>query len=230
MFSSIRKQSPCKIHIFGDSFADPDWNQPHDCNFLWPEQLAKKYHVTNCALKGTGPEYSLQKMHSTPAEENCACVFFVSDPNRLYLHNFWKHDQEQVHILDVAAKRIRHPGYMFVKQLYEHYLVDEMHSLRAAQTVAAINSLGTKYKRTLIFTIGDLPLELRLDPSVTFVNHSLIDISEREWIQSHNGNPYMDARPNHFSEVNHQVMYQSIVDWLEQGTVPDVSRFHQSIV
>jgi hypothetical protein len=219
------------LYIYGDSFADPNWNIKHNCNFVWPVEIAKRYNVKNFALKGTGPEYSLQclmETHSVPKDS--VCIFVVSDVNRMNLHNFWKHDQEQVHILDVAAKRIKHPGYMFVRQLYDHYLTDHTHLLRTAQSIAGVNSLSSKFARTLILTIAPVPVDLRLDSSVDFVNHGLLDLSEAEWQQDKGGDPYVDTRPNHFSEPNHRVMLDLLARWVDQETVPDVAQFHQAIV
>lgn len=217
------------VYIYGDSFADPHWGMPHDCDFVWPEAIAKRYKTHNHALKGTGPEYSIQRLIETDPVPNSVCVFVVSDPNRLNLQNFWKHDQEQVHLLDVAAKRIRHPGYMFVRQLFDHYLTDSSHAARTAAAIGAVNSLSKKYQRVLIMSIAPVLLQLRLDPSVCFVNHGLLDLSEAEWSVSRGGDPYVDNRPNHFSEPNHRVMFDCLVEWIDHGTPPDVSRFLQAI-
>jgi hypothetical protein len=218
------------LYIYGDSFADPEWNMQHDCEFVWPVEIQKQYTVNNYALKGTGPEYSLQRMIETVnVPKDSVCVFVVSDVNRMNLQNFWKHDQEQVHILDVAAKRIKHPGYMFVRQLYEHYLVDHTYTQRTAQIISAVNSLGSKFARTLIMPIAPVPVELRLDPSVTFFNHGLLDLSEAEWRLDRGIDPYVDNRPNHFSEPNHRVMLDSLVKWIDQGVVPDAAAFAQAI-
>lgn len=221
------------VFIYGDSFADPNWNMSHNCEFVWPVELAKKYTVNNFALKGTGPEYSLNKLVESrhlAKRKPSVCIFVVSDVNRMNLHNFWKHDQEQVHLLDVAAKRIKHPGYMFVRQLYEHYLVDHTHSLRAASAVSAVNSLSGAFDRTLIFTIAPITTSLRVDPSVDFVNHGLLDISEAEWKVDTGSDPYVDHRPNHLSAPNHRKMLELLVQWIDQGTVPDVAQFEQAIV
>lgn len=219
------------IHIFGDSFADPHWGMSHNCNFVWTEQLAKQYRTHNHALKGTGPEYSIHKLINTRnVSKGSVCIFVVSDPNRLHLENFWKHDQEQVHMLDVAAKRISHPGYMFVRQLYDHYLTDSTHAVRAATAIGAVNALSGAFDRTLILTIAPVNLPLTLNPTVTFVNHGLLDLSEAEYSQDKGKNPYVDTRPNHFSEPNHRVMFNCLVSWIEQGIAPDVSQFQQAIV
>lgn len=218
------------VYIYGDSFADPHWSMSHNCKFVWPEQLAKHYRTYNHALKGTGPEYSLHKLLESNfmikrRKQPAVCIFVISDPNRLHLEDFWQHDHEQVHILDVAAKRIPHPGYAFVRQLYEHYLLDHTHELRAACAAAAVNSLTGAFDRTLIWTIAPMQTPLRLDASVTFVNHGLLDLSEAEYTQRHNDQPYVDNRPNHFSEPNHHVMFNSIVNWIEHNTAPNVDHF-----
>lgn len=214
------------IHIYGDSFADPVWNTAHSNQFVWTEQLAKRYTVYNHALKGTGPEYSVQRLLETHPEHRSLCIFVVSDANRLNLKNFWNHSQEQVHLLDVAAKRIPHVQHGFVRQLYDHYLTDESHILRTAAMIGAVNSLTAAYARTLIWPIGTLTTELRTDSSVTLVEKGLVDISEQEWRTNQHHNPYVDSRPNHFSEINHRVMFDLIVNWIEHKTVPDPNQFH----
>lgn len=228
MLNLFKKSNPT-VYIYGDSFADPHWGMPHDCKFIWPTELAHRYTVYNHALKGTGPEYSLQKLTETHPNNNSVCIFVVSDANRLNLKNFWKQDQEQVHLLDVAAKRIKHPGYMFVRQLYDHYLTDQSHATRTAAAIGAVNCLTEKYTRTLIWPIGTLAQHLRTDASVDLMLQGLIDISEAEWKTDRGGDPYVDTRPNHLSEVNHRVMYRLLTDWIDQGIAPVAEEFAQAI-
>jgi hypothetical protein len=217
------------VYIYGDSFADPNWNESHNCKFVWPVELAKHYRVHNHALKGTGPEYSIQRLMETHPAPNSVCIFVVSDVNRLNLQDFWENDHEQVHMLDVAAKRIRHPGYSFVRQLYQHYLTDHSHIARTAAAIGAVNSLTAQYRRVLIWPIGTVTQQLRTDPSVTLITQGLVDLSEAEWINSRSGSPYLDPRPNHFSEINHRLLYQQITKWIDHGEAPQPQQLARSI-
>ena len=218
------------VYIYGDSFADPNWGQPHDCAFVWPTELAKRYTVHNRALKGTGPEYSIRQLVETNPKPNSVCIFIVSDANRLYLQEFWQSDHQQVHLLDVAAGRIAHPQQRFVRQLYTHYLTDCTHATRTAAAIGAVNSLTAHYQRVLIWPIGTLAQSLRTDPSVTLIPTGLIDLSEAEWKLSRTDDPYLDNRPNHFSEINHRVMYQQITNWIDHDQAPQPQQFAQAIV
>ena len=214
------------IYIYGDSFADPKWEITHNNEFVWTEQLAQHYPVYNYALKGTGPEYSIQRLLDVQPKDNSMCIFIVSDANRLNLKKFWNHSYEQVHILDVAAKRIPHVQHSFVRQLYDHYLTDDSYDGRTAAMIGAVNSLTSAYTRTLIWPISTLTTNLRTDSSVTLIKKGLVDISEQEWRTNQYHNPYIDSRPNHFSEINHRVMFDLIVNWIEYNTPPDPDQFH----
>lgn len=203
------------IHIYGDSFADPIWEGT--CMLgTWPSQLAKHYglRLTNYALQGTGPEYSLQRLFETPAPpEGSVCIFIISDVDRMNLHGYWSSPTEQVHIT-------RDPR-PFSRQLINHYLVEETYLLRTAQAIAAVNSLSVNYARTLILSISSVPVDIRLDPSVEFVNRGLIDLSHGEYTQTNSQEPYVDTRPNHFSQPNHDIIVEELINWIEQGTVPE---------
>jgi len=214
------------VYIYGDSFADPSWGEPNNYNTVWPLALAEHYTVINRALKGTGPEYSIDQLcRDQPPKPNSVCIFVLSDPHRLYLQNFWKHDNQQVHIYDVAQKRFKHPGYMFARQLFEHYLTDCTYANRIAQTIGAVNSLTHTYTRTLIWPIAPVAIDLRLDPSVTLIQRGLLDISTAEYSANNKGDPTRDPRPNHLSEVNHRVMLSQMLAWIEDSVVPDDQAF-----
>ena len=204
------------IHIFGDSFADPIYEGVCVLD-TWTSQLAKQYglRLTNYALKGTGPEYSLQRLFETPAPpEGSVCIFIVSDVDRMNLHGYWKNPSEQVHITRDTRT--------FSRQLIDHYLVEQTYLMRTAQSIAAVNSLSVNYERTLILSISPVPVEMRLDPSVTFVNRGLIDLSHGEYRQLELQEPYVDTRPNHFSQINHDQIYTELVNWIEHDIAPEL--------
>jgi len=204
------------IHIFGDSFADPIYEDVCVLD-TWTSQLAKQYglRLTNYALKGTGPEYSLQRLFETPAPpEGSVCIFIVSDVDRMNLHGYWESPSEQVHITRDTRT--------FSRQLINHYLVEETYLMRTAQTIAAVNSLSVNYERTLILSVSSLPVKMRLDPSVRFVNRGLIDLSRGEYRQLTKQEPYVDTRPNHFSQINHDKILTELVNWIEHDIAPEL--------
>ena len=48
-----------KLWIFGDSFADPDYNIDGAEHYQWCKRLKQNYEVTNMAVYGSGPQWSL---------------------------------------------------------------------------------------------------------------------------------------------------------------------------
>ena len=202
------------IHIFGDSFADPI-HEGVCVMHTWTSQLARYYglRLTNHALMGTGPEYSLQRMFETPAPpEGSVCIFIVSDVDRMNLHRYWSSPSEQVHLT-----RDTRP---FSRQLIDHYLVEETYLMRTAQSIAAVNSMSINYARTLILSISPVPVEMRLDPSVVFVNQGLLELSHGEYSNLDPNQPYVDSRPNHFSRINHDRISQELINWIDNSVTP----------
>ena len=52
-----------RVWIFGDSYADPNWDKESFEHKTWYEMLAKQYEYKNFAMIGTGPHYSMKEFY-----------------------------------------------------------------------------------------------------------------------------------------------------------------------
>ena len=53
-----------RVWIFGDSFADPNWEKERYVHETWYEKLEKQYdEYHNFAFAGTGPHYSFKEFY-----------------------------------------------------------------------------------------------------------------------------------------------------------------------
>ena len=52
-----------RVWIFGDSYADPNWDKESFEHKTWYEMLAKQYEYKNFAMVGTGPHYSMKEFY-----------------------------------------------------------------------------------------------------------------------------------------------------------------------
>jgi hypothetical protein len=73
-----------KIGIFGDSFADPTWN--NNAYPAWPELLETDFLVTNFSKNGSSLWYSYQKLKKHIADFD-VCIFVATVYGRFYLEN-----------------------------------------------------------------------------------------------------------------------------------------------
>lgn len=224
-----------RVAIFGDSFADPLCNGRQPKGFTWPVELDKNYHVLNEAKSGSGPMYSLKKLHywlqpQVHSLKHCydTCLIFIcSDPCRLDL-SCYKDPGEAVHIYDHAQNTRRHVSNLFAKQAVQWYMDIDWQINQSCMYYSLINEYAQYFKRVLFWPIGgskffDL-IPMSQNDNFYFVKESLNDITIRDSGESVYGQG-IDLRPNHLQEPNHRIMYDQITDWIHNGTDIDTSKF-----
>lgn len=78
---------PNNVTIFGDSFADPQYNNDkHPDITPWYNLLKADYHVVNHALRGTGPHYSFKEYYNfikSPDKKDHIVIFLLSSEDRI---------------------------------------------------------------------------------------------------------------------------------------------------
>ena len=228
-----------KVAIFGDSFADPMWSTSTGFKvpdtFTWVKELTKNYDVFNEAIAGSGPMYSIKRLHhwlqpQITTLKHCydtSLIFICSDPCRLDL-SCYKNPGEAVHIFDHAEGRRRHVSNLFAKQAIQWYMDIDWQINQSCMYYSLINEYAQYFKRVLFWSISDdnffklIPMSPR--DNFYFVKEGLNDISIRDCGKSIYGQG-VDWRPNHLQVPNHRVMYEQITDWIEYDKPVDTSKF-----
>jgi hypothetical protein len=216
------------VWIFGDSFADPNYaNDLHQTVNLdsWPNRLAQTYTVENFARSGTGPDYSLNLLLDALVEHqdrthDISVIYLASDNMRLNLVNrFYQNPSQQVHLIDIANKEIKHSGYMFAKNIFQYLITEEWNRREIVKQFGSINSLAGCFKRVAYIPVtGGYPLYddlYTVADNLSYVsyvdNHALVNISISEPEYSAG----IDPRSNHFSPRCHDYLYNSFDRWLK---------------
>ena len=228
-----------RVLILGDSFADPKWSTSTGFKvpdqFTWVKELDKNYQVINEAKAGSGPMYSLKKLHmwlqpQVHSLKHCydTCLIFIcSDVCRLDL-SCYKDPGEAVHIFEHAQGSRRHVSNLFAKQAIQWYMDIDWQINQSCMYYSLINEYAQYFKRVLFWSISDekffklIPMSHR--DNFFFVSEGLNEITIRDCGESVYGQG-VDLRPNHLQEPNHRIMYEQMVDWIENGTPIDTSKF-----
>ena len=227
-----------RVAIFGDSFADPEWSTPDDGweepeGFTWVKQISYKYHTLNLAKAGTGPEYSLKQLrrwleYQIKEHKHCyetSLIFICSDVCRLDL-SCYDSPRQAVEIYNYAAGDRRHVSQHFAKKSIEWYMDIDWQIQQSCMYYSIINSYAQYFKRVLFWPIGNtkffdlIPISHR--DNFQFVHEGLNDITIRDCGTT---TDFFDPRPNHLQEVNHKIMYNQLLDWIELDKPIDTSKF-----
>jgi hypothetical protein len=227
-----------EVLILGDSFADPHWpdflvqnihSKHRVVEFAWPSRVAAQHNVTNFALQGTGPDYSLKCLrewvrdHSTEQVASTDLIFVCSAPQRLDL-NCYKRPGEAVHIYDIAKGDIRHKSKMFAKQAIEWYFTLDWALNRELMYYSTAALFASQFRSVLYWPLTGNQLRrwrVQHPHNFSMPNEALVPLSARD---NPNYNGGEDNRPNHFQERNHNIIFEQLNNWLEFGTPLDTSQ------
>lgn len=227
-----------RLWIFGDSYADP--NPGYKSNFeTWVYMLAKRYDVTNLAVSGTGPDYSVSKLLEMISDhprivKDVSVIFMVSSKYR-FNFKFLDHTDQVIAPYisdcytggrnDASMKLIerysRFGGFVtdFMQQYVWHSSFNKTELLK---TVGLLRMLTQHVEKMLVWPIFDTQdlVEVRDEDNFFYVSSELADI------EGVAGNGFSnDIRPNHLRKENHDVMFKQLCDWMDHRTPIDVSRF-----
>jgi len=221
------------VWIFGDSFADEKWSVPTS-GFNWVHEINKQYNVKNLAKVGTGPDYSLdwfiRLTNSLPKEQlkKVSVIFLSSDSMRLNL-KCYKDPMDSVLIYQIAEGKIKHQSFMFAKQLFKWYLDDDYRCRTNLQYLSTLNHMSQYFKQVLYWPVAPIdPIVsnyIDTADNVTVPQDCLLEISVHDCGHNIVGFDSQDPRANHLHEENHHVMYNQLVDWIENFSPIDTSKF-----
>lgn len=226
------------VLLIGDSFAAPTWPDHTKYNthtkdrvidFAWPTRLAAQHNVTNFALQGSGPDYSLTRLrewvrdHSAEEVAGTDLIFVSSAPERLDL-NCYKHPYEQVHIYDIAKGDIRHKAKMFAKWAIEWYFTLDWAMNRELMYYSTAVLFASQFKSVLYWPLtGNQLRQWRVQHPHNFSmpTDPLVMLSTKDDASYDGG---ADTRPNHFNERNHNIIFEQLNSWLKDSTPLDTSQ------
>lgn len=181
-----------KIHIYGDSFADPEFNtQGHD--WAWTKQIAQEYEVTNHAQAGTGCDWSLQKLLETDLRPNDHVVFVCGYANRY--HEMSKRDLEKCTPM----------------------FTDEWIQREYIKTCAVVKSICP---HAIVFLVDQNQVKDHIQDGYNYRIYSrpLLDLYEQDNL-TYNSDDWpdqgnRDRRPNHLQQHNHMHILKTIKDFV----------------
>ena len=226
------------VLIVGDSFAAPTWPDHTKANvhttdkaidFAWPTRLAVQHNVTNFAVQGSGPDYSLTRLrewvrdHSTEDVAGTDLIFVCSSPERLDL-NCFRQPSEQVHILDIAKGDIRHKAKMFAKWAIEWYFTDDWTMNRELMYYSTAALFASQFRSVLYWPLSNNQLHnwrVQHPHNFSMPNAALVPLSAKDDASYDGG---ADTRPNHFNQRNHNIIFEQLNNWLKHGTALDTSQ------
>ena len=227
-----------KVCIFGDSFSDPTYMENN--TYSWPTELAKIYDVNNFSIRGTGPEWSLDRLleqielAGVDKIKDVNLIFLISNPLR-FDFKFYQHPRDQVAFEYLSGQIKSKVGdglilpYLnhgkFIKNFSKYYLgerIDLHVGKEMIKYVGALKLAAKLFKKTLAWTIFH---KITID-NCSSENFTLVD--ELPLLQIEPGFPCAfgsDTRANHLSEDNHVVMLEQLSNWIKHAIPIDVAKF-----
>jgi len=233
-----------RVWIFGDSYADPNWDKESFEHETWYEMLAKQYEYNNFAKAGTGPHYSMKEFYRRykQFDKEDLIIWVLSGEDRIQFHLPKKYrtnehtDTMLVHdsYWDFKNQEMKCNDY-FDPSFYQSHKDQMSYTMKTFER-EVINS--NKKNESFLYTISRIHkckiyiFFLDYDNSYMkdvfndelFYIHpmALQDISKNEYRNP--GEPFHEdnKRNNHLSEENHKVMHELIHNFV-QGirTIPE---------
>ena len=212
------------IDIFGDSFADPEYNDGE----TWLDQL--QFEVNNYAKSGVGPQYCIEKMMTVDPGQYL--FFLFPDFNRLsldYLKPTLWGDAQKIYnmVKDGVDPLVVQDGHK-IHQDFEGFYNTGLHRILEVLMIQFI--LSRPYKRILIWPSSSrYPFSrnhtLEIPSNAYIVPRPLYQISIDEMGEI----PNPDKRSNHLSENNHLVLAKEVNDYFNHCIKPDPRLFWKNV-
>ena len=232
-----------KVLIFGDSYADPKGTP----NFTWHKKLKNNYSVVNYAETGTGPQYSFELFYDLKIEKNNVIIFLLSDSHRINFHGGAIFKGELSHIVwDEKVKKSycvfekysknlltnRHMRILDYHKKYKEHI--DFFYLTQQKELSRINSKNILFlhnvskKNDIKIMVFDIFKSTRED--MTYLNDNKFHLFPNFLSEKSIGEIYekeidifdrhSDKRFNHFSEINHQIFYEYVNNFIR-----DINKF-----
>ena len=212
------------IDIFGDSFADPEYNDGE----TWLDQL--QFDVINYSKSGIGPQYIIETMMGVESSDYLLVMF--PDFNRLSLDyldpTLWGDAQKIYHMVkDGVDPLVIQDGHKIHRD-FDGFYNTGLHRILEVLMIQFI--LSRPYKWILIWRSSsrypfNRNYSIRIPDNAYIVPRPLYEISINEFGKI----PNPDKRSNHLSTCNHKVLAKQVNDFFNHCIKPDPSIFWKNV-
>jgi len=212
-----------KVWIFGDSYAQLE--KTHRPS--WPLYFENdpKYDVTNFALGGTGPNYSLNllKEQLQKNTEDVTVIFFISAIWRLDLKFLEKGHQHILVHLDDELHDKKYKRYKAgIRFFLDHYVMEDSFRNVELDKVIGILKLYSEYFENMLVW----PVFHETDTNISNTNKFTLN---KEMLFKVEPSPKdmkrYDKRVNHLSTHNHDKLYKQLCNFVDNGTSINMDEF-----
>ncbi len=199
-----------KLWIFGDSYADVDFDRAGIGDRMWVKQLENHFDVQNYARRGTGPDWSLNILLGLlPVTEPTNLLWIGTSISRPNLNCI--EPEEQVSAISWIND---HSEYEFL--FNQLMATPDWCNTEEHKQFSAINSITHQFNKVLYMPVHPINTEMVNNIDIADNLHLLddnlinISISEPEYAQVDGP----DYRSNHFSQYNHNLLLEKTLDIL----------------
>jgi hypothetical protein len=226
-----------KLWIFGDSYAASTYHPDSSIGEItWVKELEKNYDVSNFALSGSGPDYSLNNLINEIAKykkyelRDIIVIFIIPEIYRINFDFLKPHDQIvsiAMHNLslnqngkDLIKPYLKYET--FIKDVFKHYVLSSSYmDTELTKMLGWLQLHSHMFKKMLIWPTNDKASEwINLSsPNVLFIDTPIFEIED-----DHADFGY-DSRYNHLTQVNHYTMLDQISSWIDHNTPIDIGKF-----
>ena len=230
-----------KVWIFGDSYAKDTYNK----SYAWTKRVAQKYNTVNYAIGGTGPEYMInvfrkEIINSEPEDlKNIIVIFFLSSDDRKNF-SFTDQPEDQAIMINVVFQGIL-DRYMrkrtslyreqkkFLKSFYKkYYLYNDLEDFRQLGYVGILKEYSSFFKKVLVVSVfddtQDSLLYKKFGTSVKDTENFKFCKGPSLYSIEKDINKQL---PNHLSPTNHDLLYNEIVNWIDNNISPDLNNLEK---
>ena len=199
-----------KLWIFGDSYADADFDRAGIGADMWVKQLENHFDVQNHARRGTGPDWSLNiLLDLLPVLEPTNLLWIGTSISRPNLNCI--EPEEQTSAISWAD---HHSEYEFL--FNQLMATPDWCKTEEHKQFSAINSITHQFNKVLYMPVHPINTEMvnniDIADNLHLFDNNLIDISVSEPEYAQVDGP--DYRSNHFSQYNHNLLLEKTLDIL----------------
>ena len=221
------------LYVFGDSFA-----QEHDYSFCYYHKIADALDtdLKNFGENGTGCTNMIRKFMDNQYDRNSFFIILLSAPERLdydFLPKGWtahaykefsgEDNAKIIEIVDEVLKDefeiLNIKNVLFFKHISDYF--ETTSKFFVCTTFGYDNQIYSQYLKKISndnFYASDLNLgEISTSE---FIDHDIMDCdTEYNRFRYKDGSTklILDTRPNHFSQKNHEIFSQIILDFFDNG-------------
>ena len=199
-----------KLWIFGDSYADPDFDRAGIGDHMWVKQLEKHFDVQNYARRGTGPDWSLNILLGLlPVTEPTNLLWLGTSISRPNLNCI--EPEEQVSAISWCDTQNEYEFLFNQLMATPDWCNTEEH-----KQFCAINSITHQFNKVLYMPVHSINSEMvnniNIADNFHLLDDNLINISVSEPEYAMVSGP--DYRSNHFSQYNHNRLLEKTLEIL----------------